>query len=309
MSIETKLLGSSFRSSSQGTQVVQRYRAQETGGTLLSAFGDAGDSLALIRVVNDALDNVAGSSGPPIPTQGSSKDFDQISGGGTPITLDCVEVIGRLESCDRATFQCRFSNFPYWNAINNPTNPDPRVVTVRPSGLIDRDGPDAVFAPMFVKSSLEPEGGGASVDVWVRESPVPLRIRREFLTVRCYLADGISDAAYGTINNQIGDLHTFSGTDWEFMGAEVREAAGGLVAGDPVYLYYSWRTERSNGPLFGDDDKVFSLPSRGAFERYVFLGYDADDNPIIESRIPEDLDYLNPNPNGYELFPEPKPIL
>lgn len=302
MSITTKLLSSSARSTSRGTQIIQKYRAYETGGALLQS---ATNAIELISIVNDALPG-NGSGGPPIPTQGSSQDF--ILDSGTDITLTCVEVVPRLDACDYATFLCRFSNFRYWSGGGNPTNPDPRVVTIRPSGLI-MDGPDAVFAPRFERRRVVPAGGSGVVTIWVRTEPLPLRIRREFLTVRCYYPNGISDTVYGQINDQIGYLHNFSGTNWEFLGASAREAEGGLVAGDPVYLFYNWQTERSNGPLFENDPDIWTLPARGAFERYL-SNYNEDNEPIVVSRIPEDLAYLNPNfPNGYLSFPEPRPII
>lgn len=297
MSIVTKQIeGGTARVTSRGVEVVQVFRAKETGTTFINS---AAEPLALIRAVNENL-----ASGPPIPMEGEVRSFTNQNG--NVIQIICRQVQVRKVSCNYVRFQCWFSTFTYWSGPGNPTSPDPRVVSISPSGLL-LDPP--VLAPRFVRKTIESDGGSGSTQVWVQEEPYRLRVRQESLTVRCFLPNGITDAQYGAINNFIGYLHTFSGTNWEFLGAAARESAGGFVSGDPVTLFYSWQTERPNGQLFANESNVLTLPARAAFERYYLSGFNPNGEPIVVAEIPEGLDYLNPSaPTSWQGFPG-NPIL
>lgn len=276
MGFETKFLGSTVRDTSQGMQVVQFYRAQETSGTVLAGYN--GDAPSLARIVNADIAN----DGPPIPTRGSDRDFN-VYEDGTAIQLECVEVIARLENCNRVKFQCRFSNFPYWSGINNPTSPDPRVVFL----TTGRQVVDTV--PKFERIVVEAEGGSETQLVWAETRRIPVYSNTGQLRVRVYLPDGMTDANAQTIYRKIGQIHLISGEKWRFEGANISETSGGLVSGDPVFVTYSWTGENNTAEQFADDSEVVTIPEREPFYRYEWTRDRSDPSkkPMITTYLPD----------------------
>lgn len=304
MSLTVKLTNSSARLTSQGRQVVQTFSVRETGGNGILAA--AGDAVSLLRIVNNWLD--ANGVGPPIPEEGSTQQFDT---DGTPFTLFCQEVIPRLESCDYATFQCRFSNFRYWSGPGAPVNPDPRVVFLSTGqSLVDR-------VPKYVKRNFVADGGSGEVDPWIIEQMIDIRANTGQLRVRVFLPNGINEQQVQGIYARQGQIHTISGERWEFRGATISEQTGGLVTGDPVFVTYEWLGEDGNAAIFedgGDGGDTWVIPERLGFERYTWkIQRDAQGNfiaPVIETYLPDEVrPYRDPPfdnriaPNGWQNLP------
>lgn len=292
MSITTKLLSSSARSTSRGTQIIQKYRAYETGGALLQS---ATNAIELISIVNDALPG-NGSGGPPIPTQGSSQDF--ILDSGTDITLTCVEVVPRLDACDYATFLCRFSNFRYWSGGGNPTNPDPRVVYLRTGSEVIQS------VPKFVRRIYSADGGGTESATWQIQQDVDIRVNTGQLQVRVYMPFVTEDQVQ-TIYSRVGQIHLISGEKWRFEGAVIEEQSGGLVTGEPAFLYYTWSGENGNEEIaFESTGDIVFIPAREPFYRYTWYSFGG--RPVFETYLQDEL--AVDVPNGWSGLPG-NPIL